>query len=118
MKHGKKYNQSVALLGVYAAEFSPNAITAVIISGKSRIAKITKNIINSCKAIGVPRITATYKLQINFGTLIHFDGFAIDSHQSILLHNFISNSFNSHTCYTLSTRIGKNLAELLQVTSL
>ena len=62
---------------VYAAEFNPNAITAVIISGKSRIAKITKNIIKSCKAIGVPRITATYKLQINFGILFHFEGFAV-----------------------------------------
>ena len=61
---------------VYAAEFNPNAKIAMIMLGNPLTANITKNIINNCKAIGVPRITVVYTVHINFGTTIHLDGFA------------------------------------------
>ena len=63
----------------YAAELSPNASIAVIICGNPLIANITKNIINNCKAIGVPRIIVVYILQINFGIIIHRDFCAVST---------------------------------------
>ena len=49
----------------------PKERIAVTSIGKPRIANITNAIINSCNAIGVPRMIVTYTLQTAFGTIAH-----------------------------------------------